>query len=31
MTAFTYRGGVLYAEDIRVTDMAGAVGTPFYC
>ena len=31
MTAFTYRGGVLCAEDIPVADLAGAVGTPFYC
>jgi diaminopimelate decarboxylase len=28
---FEYRDGVLYAEDVPVTDIADQVGTPFYC
>jgi diaminopimelate decarboxylase len=28
---FQYRDGVLYAEDVAVTEIANAVGTPFYC
>jgi diaminopimelate decarboxylase len=28
---FQYRNGVLHAEDVPVTDIAAAVGTPFYC
>jgi DNA-binding MarR family transcriptional regulator len=28
---FDYRDGVLHAEDVPVTDIAAAVGTPFYC
>jgi diaminopimelate decarboxylase len=28
---FHYRGGVLHAEDVSLTDIAAAVGTPFYC
>jgi len=28
---FEYRDGVLYAEDVPVTEIASAVGTPFYC
>lgn len=31
MNHFEYRDGVLYAEDVPVTDIARAVGTPFYC
>ncbi|OLP53703.1 diaminopimelate decarboxylase [Rhizobium rhizosphaerae] len=31
MNHFDYRDGVLYAENISVTDIARAVGTPFYC
>jgi diaminopimelate decarboxylase len=27
---FLYRNGELYAEDVRVADIAAAVGTPFY-
>lgn len=28
---FSYRDGVLHAEDVPVTDIIEAVGTPFYC
>jgi len=28
---FEYRDGVLHAEDVALTDIAAAVGTPFYC
>ena len=31
MNHFDYRDGVLYAENVSVTDIARAVGTPFYC
>ncbi len=31
MNHFEYRDGVLYAEDVPVTDIADQVGTPFYC
>ncbi len=31
MDHFTYRGGVLHAEDVPVPDIAASVGTPFYC
>lgn len=31
MDHFTYRGGVLHAEDVPVPVIAEAVGTPFYC
>ncbi len=31
MRPFTYRNGVLHAEDVALTAMAEAVGTPFYC
>lgn len=31
MNHFEYRDGVLYAEDVPVTEIAKAVGTPFYC
>jgi diaminopimelate decarboxylase len=31
MHHFDYRGGALFAEDVALADIAGAVGTPFYC
>jgi diaminopimelate decarboxylase len=31
MDHFTYKNGQLYAEDVKITDIAKAVGTPFYC
>jgi diaminopimelate decarboxylase len=31
MTEFDYRGGMLHAEDIAVSEIAEHVGTPFYC
>lgn len=31
MNHFEYRDGVLHAEDVALTDVAAAVGTPFYC
>ncbi|MBT1157358.1 diaminopimelate decarboxylase [Aminobacter anthyllidis] len=31
MNHFDYRYGVLHAEDVALTDIAAAVGTPFYC
>jgi diaminopimelate decarboxylase len=31
MHHFSYRAGVLHAEDVSVADIAAAVGTPFYC
>jgi len=31
MDHFLYRNGTLHAEDVPVTDIASAVGTPFYC
>jgi diaminopimelate decarboxylase len=31
MNHFEYRDGQLFAEDIAVSDIAEAVGTPFYC
>lgn len=31
MDHFTYKNGVLHAEDIDLTQLAGEVGTPFYC
>lgn len=31
MHHFTYRNGVLHAEAVDLTRLAGAVGTPFYC
>jgi diaminopimelate decarboxylase len=31
MDHFTYKNGSLYAEDVAITDIAAAVGTPFYC
>ncbi len=31
MDYFTYKNGVLHAEEVAITDIAAAVGTPFYC
>ncbi len=31
MDHFLYRDGTLFTEDVSVTDIAAAVGTPFYC
>ncbi|RIK97803.1 MAG: diaminopimelate decarboxylase [Proteobacteria bacterium] len=31
MHHFAYRDGVLHAEDVSLPELAGAVGTPFYC
>ena len=31
MHHFTYRSGVLHAEDVPIPQIAAAVGTPFYC
>ncbi|MCB1457006.1 MAG: alanine racemase, partial [Nitratireductor sp.] len=31
MNHFSYRDGVLHAEDVPVSEIAAAVGTPFYC
>ena len=31
MSAFAYRRGQLWAEDVAVAEIAAAVGTPFYC
>ncbi len=31
MNHFAYREGALHAEDVPLADIAGAVGTPFYC
>ena len=31
MNHFEYRNGELFAEDVPVADIAGQVGTPFYC
>ena len=31
MDHFLYRDGVLHAEDVPVSEIAAAVGTPFYC
>ena len=31
MNHFQYKGGVLSAEDVPLTELAAAVGTPFYC
>ncbi|MBK1624757.1 diaminopimelate decarboxylase [Afifella marina] len=31
MHHFSYRGGVLHAEDVPIPEIAAAVGTPFYC
>lgn len=31
MNHFDYRDGVLFAEDVPLSEIAAAVGTPFYC
>lgn len=31
MNHFDYRDGALFAENVAITDIADAVGTPFYC
>ena len=31
MHHFSYKAGVLHAEDVPVSEIAAAVGTPFYC
>ena len=31
MDHFAYHDGEMYAEDVRITDIAEQVGTPFYC
>src|SRR5215471_11252108 len=31
MNHFDYRNGVLHAEAVSLSDLAAAVGTPFYC
>ena len=31
MHHFQFRQGALHAEDVAVSEIAGAVGTPFYC
>jgi len=31
MNHFDYRNGVLHAEAVNLVDLAGSVGTPFYC
>lgn len=31
MDHFTYKNGILHAEDVPLPDLAEAVGTPFYC
>jgi len=31
MHHFAYRNGALFAEDVDVATLAGAIGTPFYC
>ncbi len=31
MHHFTYKSGVLHAEDVSLADLASEVGTPFYC
>ncbi|MGB5557157.1 MAG: diaminopimelate decarboxylase [Paracoccaceae bacterium] len=31
MDHFLYRNGILHAEDVPVSEIAAAVGTPFYC
>ncbi len=31
MDHFHYRDGILHAEEVRLPDIAAAVGTPFYC
>ena len=31
MDHFEYRDATLYAEDVKISDIAAQVGTPFYC
>ena len=31
MNHFDYRDGVLHAEAVNLSELADAVGTPFYC
>ena len=31
MHHFTYKNGILHAEDVNLTAIADAIGTPFYC
>jgi diaminopimelate decarboxylase len=31
MHHFSYRDGVLHAEDVNLRELANEVGTPFYC
>ena len=31
MDHFNYKDAVLHAEDVALTEIAAAVGTPFYC
>ena len=31
MSQFAYRNGALHVEDVAIAEIAGAVGTPFYC
>ncbi len=31
MHHFTYKNGILHAEDVSIVDIARTVGTPFYC
>lgn len=31
MDHFTYKNGILHAENVAITDIAANVGTPFYC
>lgn len=31
MDHFSYKDGAYHAEDVAIADIAGAVGTPFYC
>ncbi len=31
MDHFSYKNGAYFAEDVAITDIAKAVGTPFYC
>lgn len=31
MDHFNYKGGVLYAENVSIPELAATVGTPFYC
>jgi len=31
MDHFSYKNGTLFAEDVAISEIAAAVGTPFYC